>query len=986
MSSAVEALAFTLNGQASVVHADPGARLADVLRDRLGLTGTKIGCNAGDCGACTVLLDGAQVCACLVAMGQVAGRRVTTIEGIDPQGALPQAFLRHGAAQCGICTPGMLMAATDLLARIGAPSEAQVQDALGGVLCRCTGYRKIIEAVLDAAGSAAPAGLAAAPAEPAPARAPGSTPVGAPAGDPASAPAGGPAGGPAGDAVSTPAGDPASALAGGPAGAPAGDAVSVPAGHPASAEVPAAAVGARLARVDGPEKVSGREKFGADALPEESFLTLRAIRSPYPHARFVIGDLAPLRAAHPGLACVLTAADIPGRNLYGIYPTGKDQPVLAWSVARHRGDPVCALVGDAETLAGIADSEVPIAWQELPPVGFDTARTAPALHAHAPGNVLCEGRVATGDPAAALSAGAATAAIAVETSFVEHAYIEPEAGYARRVGERIEVFACTQTPYMDRDELAPILGIAPEAVRVVPSAVGGGFGGKLDLSVQPLACVAAWLLRRPVRMVYSRPESMQATTKRHPARIRAEAACDAAGRLTAFRFHGDFNTGAYASWGPTVANRVPVHAMGPYEVPNVLCTTAALHTNDPPAGAFRGFGVPQAAVAGEALMDLLADRLGQDRLDFRLANALRAGSVTATGQRLGAGAALPDCLLALRPHWRSLREAAAAANRGGGPLRHGVGIACMWYGIGNTSLANPSEMRLGIDRAGRAVLFSGAVDIGQGSNTIMVQIAADALGVPAAEVHLVAGDTDRTPDAGKTSASRQTFVSGNAARLAGVALRGEILRRANAGAAARIALQPGRIAVTHDGVTSVIELADMPADAEGIVLEGRGRFDPPTTPLDADGQGTPYAAYAFAAQIAVVEVDTGLGTVAVRRIVAAHDVGRAINPTLVEGQIHGGIAQGLGLALMEEYVPGRTENLHDYLIPTIGDIPPITTILIEQADPLGPYGAKGVGEPALVATAPAILGAIADATGRRPTRLPVTPDRLLALLRTGAAS
>jgi CO/xanthine dehydrogenase Mo-binding subunit/aerobic-type carbon monoxide dehydrogenase small subunit (CoxS/CutS family) len=896
-------LGFVVNGRAISVLADPAVRLADLLRDGLGLTGTKIGCNAGDCGACTVLIDGRQACACLVPAARVAGTSVTTVEGLATSEflhPLQLAFLRHGAAQCGICTPGMLLAAADLLARNPAPDTGAVMDALGGVLCRCTGYRTIIDAVLDVAGVS----------------------------------------------------------------------------PPASGEV-----GARVPRVDGIPKVTGTELFGADALPDEPCLSLRAIRSPHPHADFTIGDLGPLHARHPGLLRVLTAADIPGRNLYGIYPTGKDQPVLAERHVRHRGEPVCALLGDPDTIASIRDEDVPIAWQPRPPVSLDTAAAAPPLHAHAPGNVLCRGRLARGDAAAALSASAIRAEIAIETGFVEHAYIEPEAGYARRVGDRVEIHACTQTPYMDRDELAPILGLDPSQVRVVPTAVGGGFGGKLDLSLQPLACIAAWATGRPVRTVYTRRESMAATTKRHPARIRAEAAADADGRLTALRFHGDYNTGAYASWGPTVANRVPVHATGPYRVPAALCTTAAIHTTDPPAGAFRGFGVPQAAIATEALMDMLADRLGLDPLEFRARNALRAGDATASGQVLPQGSALPECLEALRPRWQALRAAAAAANRAPGPRRRGVGIACMWYGIGNTGMSNPSEMAIGLTAGGRAVLFCGAVDIGQGSNTVMLQIAAAALGVPLDALDLVSGDTDRTLDSGKTSASRQTFVSGNAARLAAEALRGEILRRANAGPGARLALRPGAVEVTHDGITTRLDLAALPEDLDGLVLRGVGRFDPPSSMPDADGQGSPYATYAFAAQIAEVDVDTGLGTVAVRRIVAAHEVGRAINPALVEGQIHGGIAQGLGLALMEEFIPGRTENLHDYLIPTIGDVPEIETMLIEQPDPLGPFGAKGVGEPALVATAPAILNAIAHATGVRVTRIPATPDRVLAALR-----
>jgi CO/xanthine dehydrogenase Mo-binding subunit len=585
-----------------------------------------------------------------------------------------------------------------------------------------------------------------------------------------------------------------------------------------------------------------------------------------------------------------------------------------------------------------------------------------------------------------------TAEVEVATTFVEHAYVEPEAGYARRVGDRMEVTVSTQAPYMDRDEVALILGIPPTDVRIIPTACGGGFGGKLDLGVHALIAIAAWRTGRPVRAVWTRPESMAASTKRHPSRIAAQAGADADGRLTAYRFHGDFDTGAYASWGPTVANRVPVHAMGPYAFEAVLATSRAVYTNNPPAGAFRGFGVPQASIAHEALMDELAARLDQDPLEFRLKNALRAGSTTATGQRLDASAGLPACLEALRPHWQRLRGDAATHNATAGTgSRRGVGIGAMWYGIGNTSITNPSTIEMGITGEARLILFCGAVDIGQGASTILVQIAADALGVPATAIELVSGDTDRTADAGKSSASRQTFVSGNAARLAGADLRRQILMLAEVGDDAVIGFEPGRLTLTEPGGRSAaIELGELPVvpvhDASAAcVIAGRGTFDPETTPLDADGQGVPYQTYAFGAQIAEVEVDPELGTVKVRRIVAAHDVGRAINPTQVEGQIHGGVAQGLGFALMEAYVPGRTENLHDYLIPTVGDMPEIECLLIEDAEPSGPYGAKGVGEPALIPTAPAILGAIHHAVGVRITEVPASPDRVrAAILAAGA--
>src|SRR5262249_53131358 len=431
-----------------------------------------------------------------------------------------------------------------------------------------------------------------------------------------------------------------------------------------------------------------------------------------------------------------------------------------------------------------------------------------------------------------------------------------------------------------------------------------------------------------------------------------------------------FDTGAYASWGPTVANRVPVHAMGPYRVPHVRTWGEAFFTNAAPSGAFRGFGVPQAAIAHEALMDELAAKLGIDRLEFRHRNALRAGDTTATGQLLRHSAGLAQCLEALRPQWCKALAEVEVFNAENTITRRGVGVGCMWYGIGNTSMSNPSHMRVGLSPAGTLTLYNGAVDIGQGSNTILSQIAADAVGLPVCQMALVSGDTDLTADAGKTSASRQTFVSGAAAERAGRDLRQQILRLANAGGDAELLLDGATLVVRDAGEVRRLDLATV-----GTLI-GEGAFDPPTTPLDADGQGVPYATYAFAAQMAVVAVDIELGTVKVVRIVAAHDVGKAINRTLVEGQIQGGIAQGLGLALMEEDLPGRTENLHDYLIPTIGDVPVVECILIEDREPLGPSGAKGVGEPGLVPTAPAILGAVHHATGIRAKRVPLLPHRL----------
>ncbi|MDF2764760.1 MAG: aldehyde oxidase [Rhodospirillales bacterium] len=909
----MSATRFTLNGGEVEARSAPAARLTQVLREEFGLTGTKVGCDAGDCGACTVLLDGEPVCACLTAVGQVEGARVETIEGLgrasEVTRRLQESFLAHGAAQCGICTPGMLVAATHLLERTPHPTEQEAMDAIGGVLCRCTGYRKIVAAVC-AAGTPVP-----------------------------------------------------------------------------HEETPTAgaAVGARLRRLDGRRKVEGTDIFGADEAPPDCLL-LRAVRSPYHRARFRFGDLEGFLKAHPGIHRVLTARDVPGVNCYGVIPPFADQPVFAVEEARFRGEAVAAVVGESAAVEALDLAPFPVEWQELPPLTtMDAALAddAPLIHPGRPQNVLTRGRVVRGDVEAGLAQADLVVESRFETGFIEHAYIEPEAGFARRVGDRIEVQVSTQAPHHHRDDIAKILGISPEAVRILPTAVGGGFGSKLDMSVQPFVALAAWLLRRPVRMVWSRPESMMASTKRHPARMRSRIGATRDGRLVAIDFEADFNTGAYSSWGPTVANRVPVHASGPYYVPHCRARSRAIHTNLVPAGAFRGFGVPQLTLAQEQLMDELAEKLGMDALEFRILNALRPDQPTATGQVLGAGCGIRQCFEALRPQWRKRREAARRFNEqnAAGVLRRGVGLAGMWYGCGNTSMPNPSTMRVGLKANGRIALHQGAVDIGQGSNTVIAQILADALGAPIGCIDLLPADTDITPDCGKTSASRQTFVSGKAAELAGRQLRAEILRQANAGEGARLSFEEGRVTVQEGDHERVLWLESLPLDARGYVLSAEATFDPPTTPLDADGQGDPYAVYGFGAHLAEVEVDLELGTTKLIGLIAAHDVGRAVNPMLIEGQIEGGAAQGLGMALMEEFIPGRGENLHDYLIPSAGDMPKIEFVLIEDAAPVGPFGAKGIGEQALIPTAPAIFNAIYDAAGVRLRRAPATPDRLRAAIK-----
>lgn len=734
-------------------------------------------------------------------------------------------------------------------------------------------------------------------------------------------------------------------------------------------------VGIAIPKVDALEKVLGEAKYGADLSSKEPF-HLKVVRSPKPHAKIVrieINDALKV----PGVERIFTAKDVPGRNLSGVI--NKDQPILASDRVRYVGDPVALVSTQTEEAAEEAAKKVLVVYEDLPFINRpEEALKLDAPLIHEKGNLLYEFRVIKGD----VQAGFKEAEIIVEetytTTWIDHAYLEPDAGLSYSDDEgRITVVCPTQNVHYDQKEVAALLALPSEKVRIIQCATGGGFGGRLDITVQCLLALAAFHLKKPVKIVYSREEVFQVTSKRHPLTIRYKSGAGKDGKLTAVEVDILGDTGAYASYGSTVAIRSAIHATGPYEVPHVKVRSRMVYTNNPWAGAMRGFGVPQMAFAHESQMDLLAKELKIDPIEIRLKNALHVGSETASGQTLMTSVGIGETLKKVK-EWRDQRGISKIDSKK--PfIKKGIGVGSMWYGIGNSGVANPSTAQMEIDPNGEVRLFTGAADIGQGSDTVLLQIASESLGVPLKEIRLIRADTAITTDAGATSASRQTYVSGNAILDAIKNLKQEITKEASRLLEVDrqdLFFEDGKIKSKSNPSVS-LSIKEM-AKRCGRVLRGEGSFDPETTRLDSEtGQGAPYATYAFATHLAEVEVDTETGRVKVNRVIASHDVGKAIHPKNVMGQIMGGVAMGTGFALMEEFVPDETTSFVNYLIPTSKDVPEVIPILVEDEEPTGPFGAKGVGEPALIPSAPAILNAIADAIGERIFHLPANLERVM---------
>jgi selenium-dependent xanthine dehydrogenase len=884
------------------IDAPPDRALADVLRRDLRLTGTKVGCGEGQCGSCTVLVEGRPVRSCVYPARRAAGKHVLTVEGLaltwgdaGELHPLQRGFIEHGAVQCGFCTPGMLMSVAALWARMidsgEMPGEAAIRRALSRNACRCTGYASIVRAVQSAIREYE---------------------IGRPA--------------------------PRLEVA---------------------ASQPLAVVGRSHVRLDAEVKVTGRARY-ADDYAFEGMLYGATLRAAHPHARILSIDTSGALAV-AGVHAVLTHRDVPGRNSHGL--VYQDWPVLCGAKVRYLGDAVALVAADSPEIARAALQEIEVVYVPLPVVdSAEHARNEDAALLHegrSTGNLLAHIQVRQGDAAQGLADADVVVERVYRTPAYDHMFLEPECSVAVPAGydvdhPKLTVYVGSQIPYADQEQIAAALGIPREEVRVVGTVIGGAFGGKEDIMGQIHAALLAQATGCPVKLLYNRSESMLAHPKRHAMSIRIKTGAKADGTLTAVQAELVGDAGAYASLSTKVLERATTHASGPYEVPHVQVDCYAMYTNNPPAGAFRGFGVTQVTFAAESNMDILAEALGMDPLALRRANALCVGTRTCTGQVLRESVGLCECI-----DWVTTRAKARPLPRiPGKSVAWGFAAAYKNTGLGGgADDAAQAEVEAYID--GTVEVRSSSADLGQGLGTVLAQIVAEEMGVRLDQVRALLSDTERTPDGGPTTASRQTFVTGNAARLTAQALRQRLARVA----AERWDVPPERVRF-YGGALGVGSSSVPLGEAVAWLCEEGGQpvaqyhyHAPRTEPLGTGGDM--HFAFGYSAQGALVAVDQASGEVDVLRLV-----------------------MGIGTALTEEYVVDlgmpQTLRWRDYGFPTIDRMPAMEVWVVEHPTSSGPFGAKGIGELPSIPTAPAICNAIYRATGYRATQLPVKPEALRA--------
>jgi selenium-dependent xanthine dehydrogenase len=916
-------ISLTVNGQQHSLTVNADETLADTLRKRLKLTGTKIGCEEAECGVCTVLVNDEPTLSCVYPAARADGKDILTIEGLaDTQDGklilhpLQEAFVQHGAVQCGFCIPGQIMTSYALLKRNPNPSSDELRHALKDTLCRCAGYPTIENAIMDAAR-----------------------------------------------ALQT--GEPI---------------------HPP--EIPDSinakgVIGHSQIRPDAVEKVTGDAVY-TDDLVFDNMLFASARRAGIPHAILKKLDVSKAKAL-PGVVAVLTAEDIPAEHNHGLVVY--DWPVMVGIGERVRyvGDTLAIVAAESQE---IAEQAIALIEAEFEPqtVIKDAVQSyqpdAPKLHES--GNLLKHIKVRKGN----MDEGFAKADVVLEhtfhTAITDHAFLEPECSIAVPLEDgRMEIYVGSQIPYQDRTQVSRVLGWPEERVRIVGQLMGGGFGGKEDVMGQIHSAMLANATGHPVKLLFDRHESLVVHPKRHATQIRVKLGAMKDGCIVAAETELYGDTGAYASLGEKVMTRATTHSAGPYDIEHVRADCYAMYTNNPPAGAFRGFGVTQSAFAVETMMDRLAETLSIDPVELRRMNALHVGSITNTGQLLRDSVGLTECIdkveaemLKLNPHPFKPQPVPGAEH-----LVRAWGFASAYKNTGlGGGAADISGAEVELYDNGTFEVRSSAAELGQGLVSVMQLTVAEEMAVPPGQVKVLVMDTDLTPNGGPTTASRQTYVTGNASRYAAITLREAISRSM----AERYDVPPEKIRF-EDGVVHVngttLSYADVAREMKSMGQQPRALYEyeaPKTQPLGTGGDM--HFAFSFAAQAAEVEVNTLTGEVKVLRVIAANDVGTAVNPLGLQGQVEGGVMMGLGNALTENFIVEDgypvTDRLARYRIPSIVHTPEITSIVVEHPTADGPYGAKGVGEIVSIPTTPAITNAIYNAVGVRVDSLPVDQEQI----------
>ncbi len=924
---------FIVNGKEYCENlSDPGVTLLSYLRSVLGLTAAKNGCGEGHCGACTALIDGKPSLTCRVKLADMDGKSVRTLESLGSDTrihALQHAFLEQGAVQCGFCTPGMVMAAQGLLERNPDPSEDEIRAALRRNLCRCTGYVKIIRAVKTAALHLRQGRIEW-----------NATDLRGP------------------DLVE---------------------------------------IGKPVIPIDGLDKVTGRLKF-ADDLAVEGMLYAKVLRSEQAHASVEKIDVSKARQV-AGVVAVLTAADVPGRNAFGVVIA--DQPVFAEHKVLWVGEALAAVYAESEVIAERALDliEVTVRPQQVISNPTEAIQSGASLHPERKSNLFCEFEAGRGDVEEGFKAADHVAEDEYQTPFIEHAYLEPESCLAvPEPNGRIRLHVASQGPQIDVKQIAASLAVDENVIHISSTPMGGGFGGKEDITVQIIAALGALKTRRPVKLTLTRRESIRVSTKRHAFSMRYRTGITREGRITAVDCQLISDNGAYASVGESVLVRASSFACGPYEVPNARVRGQACFTNSNPAGAMRGYGCPQVSFAAEVQLNRLAAEIGIDPFEVRLRNGLAVGSKTITGERLQYSVGVKECLVAVRDAF--LRSELPRPRDG---WRIGVGVAASYKNVGiGAGYDDHAEATGEITREGILVLRVGSVDMGQGANTTMAQIAAARLGWPFSKIVVHSGDTDADPFAGVTTASKQTFLTGNAV----CQLADRLKERMCAHAAGMLHLDPaeldmaGGMIVKRASLERLASLESLLAvlGEQHLPMRERCSYSPPATRLrlkeSADGSKEEddrlHVAYCFGAQAFVIEAEEATGRVNVLKVIAASDVGTAINPLAIEGQMEGGIMMGIGYALSEEYRLDRgqvvTGTLAKLGVPRIDRTPEIQCLIVGNPHREGPFGAKGMAELPTSMAAPAIVSAIHDALGVWITSLPATPQKVRAALAARGAT